>query len=479
MIISWRAFISGAALIGILSSCARRQVITVPMVTGTGAIAVTQQNPEFYPLNEYTVQKCFYEIASTGLRDPTNTCPIVPTEGTGKAVSRPAPLTPKLPQGADNSVDTEFLTPKANDSVQAKKLRNAIVFGLMTDIDLVYNHEYNNLFVRKNLSATIGDGITLGLGATGAIAAAKATKTIMAALQTAFTGLNASISKNYFSEQSFQVLGMAMGTRRDKVRKGILEGLTQDDTLYPLNQAKRDLISYVQAGTLPAALEELQEEAGVASRKEKTPDNATVITAVPTGLGASKGILTNALVWQPVSGASAYTVYWSLTSPVTKQSAKLVPVTVNDALDKRSDVSEVFYAVTASVSGHESDLSSEANARPIGLATAANADAQLAAPSNIRATVISGGTVVITFDAPANSDHFIVNSSSLKDGSNPTTVGGPTESNLVLVTDANAAKRFYQVIAVNKNQHNGTASGWVSTAGQTPVEKNKPSVSLF
>lgn len=143
-----------------------------------------------------------------------------------------------------------------------------------------------------------------------------------------------------------------MGTRRDKVRQGILAGLTQEDSVYPLNQGKRDLISYMQAGTLPAALEELQEEAGVASRNQKALDNSNAVSA-PSGLVANHGIVTNALVWQPVTNASGYTVYWSLESPVTKSSSKLPVVTTNDALDKRSDASKVFYAVTATVLGQK------------------------------------------------------------------------------------------------------------------------------
>lgn len=475
LVSKWGLSVGVITLWAICFGCAKRQTIIVPTVVGRGTIGVYPQNPEYYPLNEYTVQKCFYEIASTGLRDSTTNCPDVLENN---PIIKPRHgATPAAPTGYPAAGIAEiktYLDAKDNDPAQAKKLRNAIVYGLMTDIDIVYNHEYNNIFIQRSLTATLGDGFALGLGATGAIAAQKATKTIMAALQTAVTGLSTSINKNYFAEQSFQILGMAMGTRRDKIRKGIIAGLGEDDISYPLNQAKRDLISYLQAGTLPAALEELQEEAASASKDAKKADDGAA--GIPSGLHASNGVLTNALVWQPVAGASTYTVYWSIKTPVTKQSSKLPPTKANYVLDTRADTSEVYYAVTATVSGEESDLSGEAHATPNGAPSTANAT--LPAPTNVVVTAV-GDQAVITFNAPPNSASFIVKSSPDKTGKNSSTVGNATDNNLVIESADNATKLFYQVIALNKMGTQGTPSDWYSAAEPVPVDKKKPPVSLY
>jgi hypothetical protein len=135
----------------------------------------------------------------------------------------------------------------ATDVGVVKLKRNQIVWGLMTDIEIVYNSNYRKLFSNKGLTSVVGDGLTLGLGAAGSIATHAATKTIFSALNTGFTGLNLSISKNYYAEQSFQVIGIAMQTRRDKIRAGIAAGLDQDAATYPLNRAKRDF-NVVHAG---------------------------------------------------------------------------------------------------------------------------------------------------------------------------------------------------------------------------------------
>src|SRR5438105_4106039 len=76
----------------------------------------------------------------------------------------------------------------AETDLTVKKLRRSdITWGLMTDIEIVYNSRYQKLFGGKNLTAVVGDGLTLGLGSAGAIATNAATKTIFAALNTGFS----------------------------------------------------------------------------------------------------------------------------------------------------------------------------------------------------------------------------------------------------------------------------------------------------
>ena len=149
---------------------------------------------------------------------------------------------------------------------QAKFYRNNIIWGEMTAIERVYTVYHARLFSDKNAISVASDAMTLGLTAAASIAGNPATKTILSSLGTAFAGLGLSIDKNYFSQQSFQILGLAMQTRRDKVRASIAARLSLCDVpTYSLEQGQRDLIQYFGAGTLDSALQELQEEAASAT----------------------------------------------------------------------------------------------------------------------------------------------------------------------------------------------------------------------
>ena len=149
---------------------------------------------------------------------------------------------------------------------QAKFYRNNIIWGEMTAIERVYTVYHSRLFSDKNAISIASDAMTLGLTAASTIAGNPATKTVLSALGTAFAGLGLSIDKNYFSQQSFQILGLAMQTRRDKVRLAIGMRLSLCDVpTYSLEQGQRDLMQYFGAGTLDSALQELQEEAASAT----------------------------------------------------------------------------------------------------------------------------------------------------------------------------------------------------------------------
>jgi hypothetical protein len=163
----------------------------------------------------------------------------------------------------------------------AKLYRNNIIWGEMASIETVYAVYHTRLFSDKNTISVASDAMTLGLTAASTIAGNTATKTTLSALGTAFAGLGLSVDKNFFSQQSFQVLGLAMQTRRDKVRARIAANLALCDViLYPLSEGQRDLIQYFGAGTLDSALQELQEEAGVATAASST--GSVVLTAPST-----------------------------------------------------------------------------------------------------------------------------------------------------------------------------------------------------
>lgn len=159
----------------------------------------------------------------------------------------------------------------ATNAALAKATRDKIVYGFMGEIDDAYGQYTKSLFTGKGLFGVIGDTETLGLTAASTIATHAPTKTLLSALATGITGVNLSFDKNFFAQQSYQAIATGMQTRRDKARDAIAHHLEDEVADYPLAAARRDLVSYFYAGTLPGGLQELQEEAGAAAKQQAAP----------------------------------------------------------------------------------------------------------------------------------------------------------------------------------------------------------------
>jgi hypothetical protein len=256
------------------------------------------------------------------------------------------------------------------DLAQAKRKRNDIAYGLMNLIDVVYGEYYIRLFFEKNTSAVAGDALTLGLSAASSIATRNAAKTIFSALGTGLSGVSLSLDKNFFAQQTFPVIGVAMQTRRDKIRSGIITNLALDTDQYPLQAAKRDLVAYLYAGTLASGLQELQEEAGAATAKNPAPNSSTGPSA-PSGLTAiPTDDATIYLQWPLTSGAATYNVYYAQAKGVSPNGASVTkaPDTISTnfySVKTLKDGTPYFFIVTAvNATGQESAPSNEVSATP-------------------------------------------------------------------------------------------------------------------
>jgi hypothetical protein len=154
----------------------------------------------------------------------------------------------------------------ATKQALAKGARNDIAWGLMGLVDDVYNVYAAHLYGGKGAIAVSGDAASLGLTAAAAIARLPSAKTLFGALGTAVTGVNLSVDKNYFAQQTYQVIALAMETRRTSLYTQMSNALSSKDVVqYPLTAVKRDLVLYLYAGSLPGGLQEIQKEAGTAS----------------------------------------------------------------------------------------------------------------------------------------------------------------------------------------------------------------------
>jgi hypothetical protein len=191
----------------------------------------------------------------------------------GKSLALPA--RPQLPYiYSQRDYDHDIATYNANapvitdDAKQklAQAARNDIAWGLMGLMDDLYNVYSAHLYSGKGAIAVAGDSASLGLTTAVAIASRTAAKTLFGALGTAVTGISLSVDKNAFAQQTYQVIALAMETRRTAIYTEISDGLAKKTVLeYPLTAVKRDLVLYLYAGSLPGGLQEIQKEAGAAS----------------------------------------------------------------------------------------------------------------------------------------------------------------------------------------------------------------------
>jgi hypothetical protein len=154
---------------------------------------------------------------------------------------------------------------------RAKYFRNKITDRYMGDIDRVYGEYTNALFIGRGFQSLGADFVNLGLTAASTISLVMQTKTILSALASGVAGVNLSFDKNFFGQQTFSALAIAMQARRDEGRASIFANEQLSVTEYGLEAARRDLIAYFQAGTLPAALQEIQQEAALKSEATSTP----------------------------------------------------------------------------------------------------------------------------------------------------------------------------------------------------------------
>jgi hypothetical protein len=293
---------------------------------------------------------CAHRVSIAAPAAPT--IPGTKTQQANIDIAKPIDIT-KTYNADDYKTDitnyTAAVTASLTDSTQlgkAKQARNNIIWGEMGAIESVYTLYHTRLFSDKNLISVGSDAMTLGLTAASTIAGHAPTKTILSALGTAFAGVGLSIDKNYFGQQSFQILGVAMQTRRDKIRGVIASNLTNCDvSSYPLAEAQRDLIQYFGAGTLDSALQELQEEAGKASSdaaggaNPSTPSTtsslpvtacSSSITATPT-FNPPAGSYTTAQSVAISSTTAGATIYYTTDGslPTTSSTRYSAPIQVS------------------------------------------------------------------------------------------------------------------------------------------------------
>jgi fibronectin type 3 domain-containing protein len=171
------------------------------------------------------------------------------------------------------------------------------------------------------------------------------------------------------------------------------------------------------------------------------------VPAIPTTVSVEPGDTLNTVQWSAVAGATSYNLYWSDVAPLTKQSATVVNGAVSPY--KHTGLTNgklLYYAVTASNSAGESELSSVIGATPVPPVPVP------AAPATVNAT--SGDTVVtLAWTAVSGAASYNVywsKASPVVPGSaGVTKIGGLTVLSYSHVGLTNGDRYYYLVSAVN------------------------------
>ncbi|MGD0743783.1 MAG: hypothetical protein ABSA45_01375 [Verrucomicrobiota bacterium] len=142
------------------------------------------------------------------------------------------------------------------------KTRNAILNDLMAMIDFNYHEFEDTLHSEKVLKNATADVVTMGLTAASTAVVGAETKTILSAIATGVVGVNASLDKNVFQNNTVEALELEMRSLRAQKERELIVGMADTDAHYPLQSGIRDVIAYYYAGSLTDAMLGLVERTG-------------------------------------------------------------------------------------------------------------------------------------------------------------------------------------------------------------------------
>ena len=172
----------------------------------------------------------------------------------------------------------------------ATTARNKMVYGVMAEIDYVYGNYEIALFMNEGSFRVATDVLQLGLGMASTITNGARSKTVLSAVLTGVTGTSLSIDKNFFRQQTVQALISSMQAGRDRLKAIIIQRLNDPVTSYPFQAARSDLAAYFFAGTLPGALQQLNQTAAAKADDQRIALNNIQLTDVRTATNFNKAV---------------------------------------------------------------------------------------------------------------------------------------------------------------------------------------------
>jgi hypothetical protein len=230
------------------------------------------------------------------------------------------------------------LQKKADDADQC---RNSLITDQLDVIDYVYNQFKVSVFKTSGLVDITGDLLSGALSGASTITGGQQAKTVLSGIATVITGSKSSIDKNLFLQQSAHVLIGRMDALRIAALKPIRVGLLQPSTNYPVWQAVRDVQSYLSAGSLGAAITDIENNSG----KAAADANEATQQQITEKYGADSNTYLLAAFWLP----DGHTVNQKNQTALEQEMAALkVPSTVHitDFLNTPTYAKERARAVT-------------------------------------------------------------------------------------------------------------------------------------
>jgi len=158
-----------------------------------------------------------------------------------------------------------YQQPNATET-ERTRCRNKIVYSTASEIDKNYREFKNSFFGERAATETLLDIAQIGLGTAGTFAGGQ-TPNLLAAISTGVAGSRLSFNKNFFKEKSPDLLLSRMDALRAEQWSQIYLKLKENDSIYSLYEAERDLFAYFEKGSLQAAFQNIIAESGAAQQK--------------------------------------------------------------------------------------------------------------------------------------------------------------------------------------------------------------------
>jgi len=152
---------------------------------------------------------------------------------------------------------------------ERREIRGTAVSQRMRFVDAHYALLEDELRRTRSTLDFTSDITIISLNAVGALIGPASTKAILHAISGGLVGARASAEKNFFFDQSTQVIIPKMQALRAAKRAQIEMQLDLNTTTYPLAKALGDVDQYFRAGSVTMALIALTNDAGAAVKQSE------------------------------------------------------------------------------------------------------------------------------------------------------------------------------------------------------------------
>src|SRR5665213_165571 len=191
---------------------------------------------------------------------------------------------PKDPEDTDATLTR--LAPYFNGDEEAQYLalavptlraqkRNDIILARIHAYDIEFADFERRLYGDGNETTLGGDLVGLVLAGLTATTGNAATKSALGAASAGVIGASSAINKDLYYQKTIPALLAQMEADRLKAELPITTGLKLSDAGYPLAQAYIDLDAYKTAGSIPAAINAVNQSAGNAKDAEQAALRST------------------------------------------------------------------------------------------------------------------------------------------------------------------------------------------------------------